>query len=297
MRGILEDGAPSLCCFDFGVDMDSTNYEKIVELYKKLGENKDLRKIFYANDYPIPFKEFTIYPVQVDLYFYFHLFVECLLLPHKTSGDINAISKSYLKYLCYLATDKDQIQYISYLGELLLIVLRKPRTYIDAEGKEQFTVSIILDKGIIEIEGKTIDDKEFDILREIICEQNAVEMLDESISPELLKAYKEREEYQRKQAQIKMCSFEDQINVVVARSAYRRDEVVKMTIRSFSRLLERTDKIMDYEIKNLLSPYMDKKDQKKIAHYMEESSLDKTLKEKCDEAFTDMESLHKKVEG
>lgn len=275
----------------------NANYKKIAELYKALGEDKILRKVFYANDYPVPFKNFTLYPVQVDLYFYFHLFVECLLLPHKTSGDVEAISRSYLKYLCFLATDRNQSQYLSYLIELILMVLRKDKTYKDEKGKEHDTVTILLDEGKIKIENDFIDDKEFETFREIVCEQNAVEMLDESISPDLLKAYKEREEYQRKQAQIKMCSFEDQINVVVARSAYKRDEVVKMTIRSFSRLLERTDKIMDYEIKNLLSPYMDKKDQKKIPHYMDESSLDKTLKERCEEVFTDMDSLRKKVEG
>ena len=92
-----------------------------------------------------------------------------------------------------------------------------------------------------------------------------------------------------------MCSFEDQINIVVAKSSYRRDEVIKMTIRSFSRLLERVDKIMDYEIKSLLRPHMDEKEQKKIEHYMADTEM--TMKEKCEKSFTDMQALKKKVEG
>ena len=77
------------------------NYKKIVELYHLMNDDKELLKVFYANDYPVPFKQLTLYPVQVDLYLYFHILVECLLLPHKTSGDIKAITMSYLQYLCF----------------------------------------------------------------------------------------------------------------------------------------------------------------------------------------------------
>lgn len=275
--------------------MDLNNYDKIVELYHKMGDNEELLKVFYANDYPVPYKTLTLYPVQVDLYYYFHLLVQCLLLPHKTSGDIKAISLPYLKYLFYLATDKEQPEAITSLGELLLIVLRKPKTYKDENGNEKFSISFELDKGIIDIEGKKFDSKDFDIIKKIILEQNAIEAPDETIPPELLKAYKELEEYKLKQSKVKMCSFEDQINVIVARSSYRRDEVVKMTIRSFSRLLDRVDKIMSYEINSLLKPHMDKKDQENVGHYL--ADTEKSLKERCNEAFTDMDSLHKKVEG
>lgn len=273
--------------------MDLNNYDKIVELYHAMNDNKELLKVFYANDYPVPYKTLTLYPVQVDLYYYFHLLVQCLLLPHKTSGDIKAISLPYLKYLFYLATDKEQPEAIASLGELLLIVLRKPKTYKDENGNEKFSISFELDKGIIDIEGKKFDSKDFDIIKKIILEQNAIEAPDETIPPELLKAYKELEEYKLKQSKVKMCSFEDQINVIVARSSYRRDEVMKMTIRSFSRLLDRVDKIMSYEINSLLKPYMDKKDQENVGHYM--ADTEKSLKEKCDEAFTDMDSVHKKL--
>lgn len=275
--------------------MKLNNYDKMVELYHMMKDDPDLRKTFYANDYPVPYKELTLFPVQVDLYYYFHFLVQCLLLPHKTSGDINAISKSYFKYLCYLATDKNKPEYIFYLSELLLIVLRKPKFYSNSDKKEISTINIFLDKGTMEIEGHFFTEKDFDIIREIILEQNAIEIPDESISPELVQAYKEREEFRLKQSQVKMCSFEDQINIVVAKSSYRRDEVIKMTIRSFSRLLERVDKIMDYEIKSLLRPHMDEKEQKRIEHYMADTEM--TMKEKCEKSFTDMQALKKKVEG
>ena len=113
------------------------NYDKIVELYHLMNDDEKLLKVFYANDYPVPYKSLTLYPVQVDLYYYFHMLVECLLLPHKTSGDAKAISMSYLKYLCYLCTEKQQAQHIIFLSELLQIVLRKNKKYIDKDGKEK----------------------------------------------------------------------------------------------------------------------------------------------------------------
>lgn len=271
------------------------NYRKIVELYKLMNEQEELRKVFYANDYPVPYKTLTLFPVQVDLYYYFHLLVECLLLPHKTSGDIKAISMSYLKYVCYLATQKGELQHVMFLGELLLIVLRKEKKYLDKNGAEHPTIDINLDKGCILVEGKEFTDKDFDEIRKIILEQNAIEIPDESINPEIIKTIQEIEAYKLKQSKKKMCSFEDQINIVVAKSSYRRDEIMKMTIRSFSRLLERIDKVMDYEIKSVLVPYMDDKGKEAITHYAEDT--DKTTREKYESMLTDIDKLKENVSG
>lgn len=280
------------------IDMSSlphiNNYKKIVELYQLADQDDNMLRVFYANDYPIPFKDnLLLYPVQVDLYYCFHLLVECLLLPHLTSGDVNAISMSYLEYLLYLCEKKNDIEHIIYLNELLLIVFRKENTYIDADGKEKSTVSIDFKNKKLTICGIEITHHEFDFIRKIILEQNAIEVPDESLPPELVQAFKEKEEFKLRQSKVKMCSFEDQINVVVAKSPYRRDEIMTMTIRSFTRLLTRVDKIMAYEISTLLSPNMEKKDRENIPHYME--SIDSTLKERYEKELTDMDSLKKKV--
>lgn len=275
--------------------MDLNNYDKIVELYHLMGDSEELRKVFYANDYPVPYKSLTLFPVQMDLYYYFHLMVECLLLPHKTSGDVKAISMSYLKYICYLGTDKKELQYLMFLGELLLIVLRKDKKYIDKSGHEKPTVEILVDKGKLLIEGEEFDGKDFDKIRTIILEQNAIDPPDESLGSDIIKAMKEIEEFKLKQSKIKMCSFEDQINIVVAKSSYRRDEIMQMSIRSFSRLLARIDKIMDYELKHSLLPYMEKKEQEKIGHYAE--SMDKTAREKYESMLTDLDKLKKDING
>lgn len=274
----------------------SGNYDKVVELYHTFGDKEELLKVFYTDDYPIPYKKLTLYPVQVDLYYYFHLLVQCLLVPHKTSGDLKAITLSYLKYLFYLATDKKDYTNLFLLGELLLIVLKKPRTYVDKDGNKKATIEFLLGKGQFIVEGEVYDDKDFDFLRKVILEQNAIEFPDETLPPDLVKAYKEKEEYKLRQCQTKMATFEDQINVVVAKSSYKREELMTMTIRSFQRLLSRIDTIMAYEIQCLLSPYVDNKDKKNhFVHYLE--NTDSTLKERIEKDFTDMESLKNKIES
>lgn len=271
-------------------DFKENNYEKIVELFRLFGEKEEQYEIFYANDYPLPYKGLTIYPVQVDLYMYFHSLVECLLLPHMTSGDVDAISMSYLEYIVYLATNKNEPKYISQLFYLLQIVLRIPAK--DESGK--FNIDIISDNGkiLLRIFNEVYTPQDFDSIRKIICEQNALELPDEETHPDIVKAMKEVEEYKRKQAKVKMCSFEDQINIIVAKSSYRRDECLKMTIRSFTRLLERVDKIMHYEIYTLLSPNLTKEGQKNITHYM---AAEKTRQERYEENRTEQESMNKKL--
>jgi predicted RND superfamily exporter protein len=143
----------------------------------------------------------------------------------------------------------------------------------------------------MQIDDKEYNGKDFDVIRKIICEQNAIELPDETTHPDVVKAYKEMEEYKRKQSKVKICSFEDQINVVVAKSSYRREEVVKMTIRSFTRLLERIDKVLHYEIYTLLSPNMDKKGQQSIEHYMSDSSI----KDKYKNSMMDFDEFKNKI--
>lgn len=266
------------------------NYEKIVELFKLFGENEKEYEIFYANDYPIPFKSLTIYPVQVDLYVYFHSLVQCLLLPHLTSGDLKAISMSYFEYLVYLHKEKQQ-PHIVELIYLLQIVLKIP---LQDKETGKTNIDIVPDgyKYVLRILNEIYTAKDFDKMRKIICEQNALELPDEETHPDIVKANKDVEEYKRKQAKVKMCSFEDQINVVVAKSSYRRDECIKMTIRSFTRLLERVDKIMHYEIYTLLSPNLTKEGQKLITHYM---AAEKTREEKYADNRVEQETMNKKI--
>lgn len=275
--------------------MEANNYEKIVELYKMLGEQEDLLNVFYTNDYPVPFKSLKIYPVQMDLYFYFQVFSQCLLEPHKTSGDIKAISMSYLRYLCYLGTDKQRPEILVFLSELISIVFKIPKFVKNDKGEKTYNIDINFDEAIIRVGEETINEKEFDTFRKIVLEQNALELPDETLNPELVKAYKELEQFKQKQSNVKMCDIEGQIDIVIAQTSYRKDEILKMTIRTFSHLFERLLMITNYEIQSLLTPYMEKKDQKSITHYLADNH--RTLKERIEKESMDESSLRKIIDG
>ena len=59
----------------------------------------------------------------------------------------------------------------------------------------------------------TADD--FDEMRTIICEQNALELPRDDVHPDIKKAWEEVEDLRRKRAKVKICSFGDQMNVMM----------------------------------------------------------------------------------
>lgn len=274
------------------MEVKNNNYDELVSFYRMSGEDVRLLDVFYTNDYPIPYKNLTFYPFQVDLYILFDMLSESLVLPQKTTGDIKAITMSYLDYLVYLAQEKGKQQYLFQLGELLALSLKlKPSDTFN--GHNVYDITIFKNdnsKNILRIEGKDFDSHDFDIIRKILVEQNGLELPDEETHPDIVQAWKSVSEYKRKQQNIHPCKLEDQINVIVAKTGYKRSEVLEMTIRSFKKLLERIDKVMHYEMYTLLSPMLDKNT--KIPYYLEG---DKSRLEKYSEAFTDEEEFKKKI--
>ena len=271
------------------------DYNRIVDLYKLSGEHKTLLKVFYTNDYPIPFKELTLYPVKVSMLYLYTIFSECLKVPHLTSGDLKALSMSYLKYIYYLATEKNQKELFYQLERLLLMILELDKTYIDGNKQEQNTIDFLLNTGEIRIKGVKYTSEDFDTIREIILNQNGEDLPDETINPEVLQAYKQKQELELKSLNYKLCDLEDNINILVCMTSYKRNEILNLTIRTFYKLLERSGLIMNYKILNLLSPNMEEKDRKKIVPY--NADIGKSLKQKVRESFSTLDDLQKKVGG
>ena len=269
------------------------NYNKITEFYKLLGEDKQLWSIFFQNDYPIPYKNLTLFPVTVDcisLYLWLSL---SLKEPHLLSGDINAISMRYLEFIYYLGKEKDRKELFYMLESLLLLVLHKEKTYKDSDGQMKNTIDFLTSMGKIRIENTIYDSDDFDKIREIILQQNDDELVDESINPEILEAYKERQEFEIKKLNYKICNLEDKINILVCLTPYKREEILKMTIRSFIHLSERSSLILNYEIASVLSPNMAEKDRKKIVPYNADTY--KTMKQKVRESFSTLDEMKSKI--
>lgn len=217
-----------------------------------------------------------IYPVTVDFYTIFHTLASALLLAKNTSGDVKAISMSYLEYIFYLA-ENGETTHIIFLTELLRICLQLPRL-VEKDGQQIASVEIARadDKKVyVLINGERWSAQEFDDIKRIILRQNGLEAPREDVHPDILAAYKEYEEFLQKRNKVKICSFSDQLNVIMLKTSYTKKSIMEMTIRTFSKLLERADLMLNYEIMNLLSPYMDKNGVQNITHYLSDTERDK----------------------
>lgn len=263
------------------------SFKIVEELYNRFGKDKKLLSTFYDNDYPVPIKGLYLYPLTVDTYIYFYSLVGSIGDSKNMSGDIEAISTSYLGWLYKQALrgDYDRISRC-----LLLLKLA-----FKLEGDDGENIDIITTNNgknyNLKIKDTVFDEQEFDEIRKIICEQNGYEMVDESVHPDWYKAQKEMEEYRAKHSNFKMCSLGDRMNVIISRGV-PKSEVLKMTIRTFDRLIERTDLIMNYELMTLLSPNLEKKDREKIIHYLS----DTTQIDKFADIKVDYDEMKNKIE-
>lgn len=263
------------------------NYSKIVEWYKLFKEDKKLLEVFYTNDYAIPYKDLVFYPIKIDMWYFYNIFAESLKVPQIASGDIKAISMSYLEYIYYLASEKNKVEILFMLGQILLLALHENETYTDENGKEKQTIDFIISKKELRIKDNYYNAKDFNMFREIILTQNGDEIPDETIDSELLEEYYKKLELDNKMSKYKSCKFEDNINILVCLTSYTRENVFNLTIRSFKRLLERASLVLDYKIQTMLLPYMDKKGKDSIVPYTADTY--KTLKEKI---FASMGTLN-----
>ena len=202
-------------------------------------------------DKPIPYKSFLIKPVIMIDYVRFHECVVCLLLDKNSVPDIEVITMSYLEYLLHVGIDNPA--YLLVLDQLLRITLAV-RT-VDENGSEQVDdllesedIQLSKDLKSLVIKGEVITGEDFDVIKAIICEQNQIEMIDESISKEVRDEMAEAEEYKRRQNQNKICSLEDQLVAVVIKTGLSFEYLHEITIRKFSKILERADHAMHYEI-------------------------------------------------
>lgn len=202
-------------------------------------------------DHPVPYKNFLIKPVKMIDYVRFHESVICLLLDKNSVPDIKVISMTYLEYL--LNIGKENPIYFLALDQLLRITLSVRK--IDGNGIQ--SVEELVDSEDIQVltsgeglvvKGEVINGEDFDAIKTIICRQNQIELIDETISKEVRDEMEKAEEYKRRQNQNKICSLEDQLVAVVIKTGLSFEYLHKITIRKFSKILERADHEMHYQI-------------------------------------------------
>lgn len=241
--------------------------------------------LFY--DKPIPYKDLLIYPATMDRYLDFHFYITCLLLDKNSIPNPVVISMTYLQFLYYMASTTE-LPYLYMFKELLKMVL-----HIDNDSDLWFGTDPN-GKAIFRIRGVIYDSEDLDKITDIVFLQNSIEHIDDTIQKEVRDAMEKAKVYKMKQNEYKMCSLEDQMICVLISTALKFDDINKLTIRKFSKILERVDYKLHYEIylSAEMSGMVKFKDENKIKHWM----ADLTKSDKYEDVKVDADEMHHKID-
>jgi len=242
--------------------------------------------LFY--DKPVQYKELEIYPVLMTEYIQFHLCVQCLLLDKNSIPDVKTISMTYLEFLYYLVSTTPNLPYLYMLKELLKIVLH-------INNDEDFYFGDENGKALLKIKGRTYNSTDFDEIVDIIFKQNGIEHIDDSIQKEVRDAMDKAIGYKMQQNAYKMCSLEEQMICVLISTSMKLEDIYNLTIRKFSKILERVDYKLHYQIYKSaeMSGMVSFKDGNPFKHWM----ADLTKSDKYEEVKVDADEMHNKIDN
>lgn len=202
---------------------------------------------FVTFDEPIPYRKLLIKPVKVRSYFEFFMSIQCLTIEKNKIPDVRIIQMSYLDFLVdKMKNDKESQAYGNMLLTVMLLCLNvKPESIMykpNSKGKHELIVTTH------EGEEEIINAKDFDIIKDIILKQNIPSYDDAYIDPKVEAALKEAEEFMNKKNK-GIGSLEDQIVcVMTGLQESDTEKIYEMTIRKFTKLLQRIDHKLHYQI-------------------------------------------------
>lgn len=252
-------------------------------------EMKAQCQYFFMYDEPVPYKNLMIYPATMKEYIPFFTCVDCLMINKNSIPDVKVITMSYLDYLFYKSeqeTDKDKITLMK-LCEILKLCLKISNEQIHYLQNENGNHELFLN-------GEKIDANDFDIIKEIICMQNNVELPDENMHPDLKKALDEAQSYyNEKHSTGKVGTLEDQMICVTISTPYKLNDIYSLTIRKFTKILQRVDFKLHYQIYKAAEMGGMVSFKKPVDHWT--NDLSKTFEEKYANVMVDSESFTAKV--
>lgn len=225
----------------------------------------DSYSFFYIYDSPVPYKDLLIYPATMRDYIQLHFYADCLLLDKNSYPDVNIISMTYLGFLYYISTQHGNEE-LTKLNGLFHLCFKVPMDdenggikYYTRGGNPYFLVN-----------GIEYDSDDFENIRKIICDQNCIEMLDENIQKEVRDEMDKAKEQRRKQNQNKICSLEDQMICALISTNLKMEDIYDLTVRKFSKILQRVDHKLHYQIYKTasMSGFVEFKDKSMLKGWM-----------------------------
>lgn len=188
------------------------------------------------------------------------------------------------------ASIKEKKPYLAMLVYLLSMVLKIEKEKIKIEYTNKM-------KPILIIDGVEYDSGDFEKIKDIICTQNLVKLPDEKIQKEIRDKIQEAKRIKESLSGFnsKMGSLEDLIISIVISTGLRFEDVKKLTIRKFSKILQRLDNKIHYQIylSASMSGLVEFKDKSFIKHWL--TNLDDDNDENKD-FMLDYDSVKSKIE-
>lgn len=204
-------------------------------------------------DDPIPYyppirpdEPILIYPVRMRQYHTFMQLAPVLLLDMYSIPDPKILSMKYLEYLFHVKKYDEKLKkYVYPYLEALLLLLRSVLKLKDDE-----TIEFFEPDGIVSfrIRGEIFDKNDFEIMREIIIEQNLLIPPNYKITKELRDKMEAARKLKAKMSGNKTASIEDQMVALMTSTGIDLEDIYNFTIRKFSKSLERVDHTLHYKI-------------------------------------------------
>jgi hypothetical protein len=232
-------------------------------------------EVLYTFDDPVEINGLLIYPVQMRQYIYFYENIGVLLFNKNRIPDPQIISMSYLAFIYFIAFQNSE--FLQTLENLLYLCFKLDREKyeIDFNADEKGKPCILINEKNTKNTWQ-FSHKDFNKIRQIICEQNFVELPNDKIDPKLEAALLETQVYLNKlNGDLKIISLEDQMISVLINTALSWESIFSLSIRKFVKILERKNKELHYQIYKTASMSGMVEFKEDIPHYLYEDQKDK----------------------
>jgi len=245
-------------------------------------------------DMPVPYKNLNLYPICVVDYVRFNIYSSCFLLEKNYIKDIKIISMTELEYIYSLAEqDTEANPYLIFFDRLLSLCLKEDESFENIEKSITRYKYDEKNKPYFEIGGERYTSKDFDTIRDIVCEQNMVELPDYSIQKEVRDSLEEAQRYKNRVSGVKPASFEDYIISLATVTGWTMDYIHSLTIRKFIKSVQRLDNLIHYKIylTASMSGLVEFKDKSFIKHWL--TSIED--KDRYSDVSLDYDALKSKI--
>jgi hypothetical protein len=246
-------------------------------------------------DLPVPYKKIKIYPVTVKDYLLFNAYSSCLLLDKNSIPDVKAISMNNLEYIFYCAyKENKKEEYLVSLDRILSMCLKEDKTFENInESIKRYRRDEKTGKPFFVIEEERYLSEDFEEIKKIICQQNLVEIPDETISKEVRDSLEKARKYKEKLSGNKTGSFEDYIVSLSMATGWQLEYIYSMPVRKFIKAIRRMDNFIHYKIflAASLSGMVEFKDKSVIKHWLSDIEND----DKYKDVSVDLDTMSDKI--